>query len=245
MSVMTKQTIFSVASPAILSLLFLVTIPLNVSAAPGHSGGHEDQGATSPAVKTDDSHQSGGEHADERTDTVASAQERNVDGGTPATAKSSSSEPGWETLMPGLAGAPNAHPMLVHFPIVFLVTATLFFCLSWFTYAEHFLMLGRWMFWLGLVTLPVVAASGFWAIGGWGDGHVTGHRNLMVLTTVLAYLVFGIGRWVSNRKRLYRIVLTVGLILVTVFMTLGADRGAYLVFVEGAGVQSAQHQHGH
>lgn len=154
--------------------------------------------------------------------------------------------PGWfKVLLPGMRGAKNLHPMLVHFPIVFLFTATLFSGLSWFWNSERFLLFARWMFWLGLIALPVTAATGFWVVGGWGDGHVTGHRNFMLLTTLLAFVLLGVLRMVANRTKLYRIVLTVGLIIVLTVMTLGADRGAWLVFVKGSGVKSAKHVHDH
>ncbi|MFB6347766.1 MAG: DUF2231 domain-containing protein [bacterium] len=153
---------------------------------------------------------------------------------------------GWlRTLFPGLSSVKNIHPMFVHFPIVFLVTSLLFSVVSWIRDSQFFLDLARWMFWLGLVALPVTVATGFWAVGGWGGGHVTGHRNFMLLTTVLAFVLFGILRTVAGRERVYRIVLTVGLVIVVTFMTLGADRGAWLVFQKGAGVQEVEHEHNH
>lgn len=150
-----------------------------------------------------------------------------------------------EALLPGLAGAPNVHPMVVHFPIVFLLTSLLFVGLSWFRRSDFFLRAAQWLFWLGLVALLAAVLTGFLAVGGWGDGHVTVHRNLMLITALLAFGLFGLLRWMADRRRLYRIVLTAGLILVTLVMTLGADRGAWLVFVEGAGVQPVEHQHDH
>ncbi|MFB6346894.1 MAG: DUF2231 domain-containing protein [bacterium] len=151
----------------------------------------------------------------------------------------------FETLLPGLAGAPNVHPMLVHFPIVFLWTALLFITGSWFGRRDQFLIMAKWLFWLGLFTLPLTATSGFLAVGGWGGGHVTVHRNLMVATTVLAFLLFAVLRIVAGQKRLYRIVMTIGLVVVVAVMSLGADRGAWLVFVKGSGVQPAPHVHNH
>lgn len=233
--------------PVLIALVFLTALggltlaPLSVSAAPGHDGVHThdqpSQSSDTTATESDDDTESTDGSSTLASDTVTTTGH--------GASTTHPSEGLLKPVLPGLSGAPNFHPMLVHFPIVFLVTATLFVLLSWISYPEHFLMLGRWMFWLGLISLPVVLASGFWAVGGWGGGHVSGHRNLMLLTTLLAYLVFAAGRFVSSRKRLYRIVLTVGLVIVTMVMTLGADRGAYLVFVEGHGVQSAQHRHSH
>lgn len=146
-------------------------------------------------------------------------------------------------VLPGFSQAPNLHPMFVHFPIVFFYAALFFAALSWYRRRSFFLALSRWMFWLGLGTLPLAAATGFWAVGGWGHEHVTVHRNLMLATTVLAVVLLGLTRWCSDRQRLYRIVLTAGLVVVTGVMTLGADRGAWLVFVQGSGVRSEGHVH--
>lgn len=148
-----------------------------------------------------------------------------------------------EVLLPGFTGAKNLHPMFVHFPIVFLWAALGFSLVTWLRHPTFYERLARWMLYLGLVSLPVTAASGFWAVGGWGGGHNATHRNLMLITTALAFALWGLLRLVRGRDQLYRIVLTVGLLVVTITMTLGADRGAWLVYVEGAGVQSEGHVH--
>lgn len=180
------------------------------------------------------------------TEAAPSAAHDHQNESDPGTAPAEPEEPRpLEVLLPGLTGAPNVHPMVVHFPIVLLLTSLLFAGLSWFRRSDFFLRTAKWLFWLGLIALFAAVLTGFLAAGGWGGGHVTTHRNLMLITTVLAFGLFGLLRWVADRRRLYRIVLTAGLILVTLVMTLGADRGAWLVFVEGAGVQSAEHQHEH
>jgi uncharacterized membrane protein len=150
-----------------------------------------------------------------------------------------------EGILPGFTGTSSIHPILVHFPIAFVIAAAVFLVFSWGMGSERLFVFGRRLFWLALVTLPIVLASGFWAAGGWGHEHVVGHRNWMVATTLLAYGVFGLGRLVSSRKRLYRVVLTVGIIIVAVCLTLGADRGAYLVHAEDAGAGSTHRHHGH
>ncbi len=147
------------------------------------------------------------------------------------------------TFFPGLTGVSNVHPMVVHFPIVFVYTSLLFVLLSWKWGTTEFLAFARWTFWLSLVSFPVTAATGFLAVGGWGSGHVTGHRNLMLITVGLSFGLWIVLRFVSNRTYWYRLVLTLGLLIVTVLMTLGTDRGAWLVYVKGSGVQSGGHVH--
>lgn len=236
------------------TLLMFVFVPAVGFAGPGHDNEHATN-STQTNTETSDLQQ-GAETDHEQTENQATGHteghtEQSTSNDTGVASGSSTSEGHHPaagesvSFMPGLAGAPNVHPMLVHFPIAFLVTSTLLFLLSWIVYPDRLFMLGRWLYWLGLMSLPVVAASGFWAIGGWGEGHVVGHRNWMLLTTFTAYLLFVVARYVSNRERMYRVVLTIGMIVVTLFMTIGADRGAWLVFVEGSGVQSAQQAHNH
>lgn len=150
----------------------------------------------------------------------------------------------FERFLPGFTQAPDLHPMFVHFPIVLLWTSLLFVIGSWFFYPVRFLQFGRWLFWLSLVALPITAATGFWAVGGWGGGHLTSHRNLMLITITLSYVLFGLLRVVSE-VNIYRFTLTIGLIILVLFMSLGADRGAWLVFVEGSGVKPVEHNHNH
>jgi uncharacterized membrane protein len=242
--------------PFVLFLLVLVTLSgVSVYASGTHEGGH---GSEKSTATRDQSNLSGAEaqghesgettdhhQGNEGTDSARDKNEQTNEAGHTDHSEGSGQSRFLNTLLPGLTGAPNIHPMLVHFPIVFLWTSLLFVGASWFWKPEEFLAMAKWMFWLGLVALPITAGTGFWAIGGWGGGHVTIHRNVMLITTGLAFLLFGILRWLADRQRLYRIVMTVGLIIVVTFMTLGADRGAWLVFVEGSGVKPAEHVHGH
>lgn len=151
--------------------------------------------------------------------------------------------PWYRRLMAGFFGAPDIHPMLVHFPIVFLWTAFFFAGLSWWRNSASYQQMAQWLFWAGLLALPITAASGFWAVEGWGGGPNALHRNLMLITTGLAFGLFAVLRWVAERPRVYRMVMTLGLILVVTTLTLGADQGAWLVFEKGMGVKPAQHQH--
>jgi uncharacterized membrane protein len=201
----------------------------------------------SPVVAHEDSSQPGRQ---ENTGAVQETNKNKTSADTepaPTGGQQSGTSGGWflEFLLPGLTQVEDVHPLFVHFPIVLVWTALLFVGFSWFGYEDEFLRTARWMFWLLLIALPVTLTTGFLAVAGWGEGHAVGHRNWMLLTTVAAYLLFGLERWFADRKRLYRIVLTVGLVIVTVFMTIGADRGAWLVYVEGAGVEPAEHVHEH
>lgn len=237
------------------SLVLVSLTGVSVYAGGTHEGGH---GSENNTVTRDQSAQPGDETHGHESGELTDHHQENETSSLSQDTKDQSNQAGHtghsensnrsgflKTLFPGLTGAPNIHPMLVHFPIVLLCLSLLFVSASWFWKPEQFLSTAKWMFWLGLVALPLTAASGFWAVGGWGEGHVTTHRNLMLVTVGLAFLLFGILRWLADRDRIYRILMTVGLIIVVTFMTLGADRGAWLVFVEGSGVKPAEQVHNH
>lgn len=60
----------------------------------------------------------------------------------------------------------------------------------------------------------------------------------MLITTAFGVLVGIVLYAIQNQSdRAQRIFLTVGLLLVSITMTLGADREGWLVFVEGSGVK--------
>lgn len=195
-----------------------------------------------PVIAHEDSPQPGGhKNTGEVQDTSENHSSPDTDPAVTQGKQSGETEESFlEFLFPGLTQVEDVHPLFVHFPIVLVWTALLFVGLSWFGYEDEFLRTARWMFWLSLIALPITLASGFLAVGGWVEGHAAGHRNWMVLSTLLAYLLFGVEHWLVSRDQLGRIVLTVGLVIVTVCMTIGADRGAWLVYVEGAGVQPAE-----
>lgn len=235
----------------ILFMLVLVSLSgVSVYASGTHEGGHGSEKSTATrdqsAQSDDETHgHEAGYRKNETAHSPRDTKEKSREAGHTDHSEDSDQSALLNTLLPGLTGAPNIHPMLVHFPIVFLCTSLLFVGTSWFWKPEPFLTTAQWMFWLGLIALPITAGTGFLAVGGWGGGHVTTHRNLMLITMALAFLLFGALRWLAGRDRVYRIVMTVGLIIVVTFMTLGADRGAWLVYVKGSGVKPVEHVHNH
>lgn len=227
--------------------LFLLTVPVACGGGNGdsdaHNHHHEDE------HKTAQSHQRDGNHHDETHVSSKQGGNHTSEGevghtGTTTSHHREEEKTLFQSLLPGLAGAPNIHPMIVHFPIALFVVATALMLLSWKWKPDELLMVSKWLFWIGIGVLPIAVATGFYAIGGWGSGHVTAHRNLMLITSGLALIVAVMAFLVRKKEeRLQRIVLTIGLVVVSITMTFGADRGAWLVFVEGSGVQSEGHLH--
>lgn len=152
-----------------------------------------------------------------------------------------------ETVLPGLSAIQNIHPMFVHFPIAFFLGA---FAMEGLAVLrdEKFHLVATWMLYLGTLSAVVTATTGFLAMyqiaAASGGHHAPGHefihihRNWMVSVTTIGVLLsiylFWInkkGRWRFHRWRFFG-----GLLLLSMLLTLGADRGARLVFEFGRGV---------
>ncbi|MEO6596750.1 MAG: DUF2231 domain-containing protein [Planctomycetota bacterium] len=156
---------------------------------------------------------------------------------------------------PGLSLVPNSHPMFVHFPIAFWIGALFICCLGIWRSTSGLFRAGSWLFHLGTLSGAVAVASGFLATSSMtheepGHDLVHVHRNFMVaaaaLSLAVSAVVFLLRRHDGRRPRLAQ----AGLIaLVVGVATLGADRGAMLVYGYGVGVRdepppmSSQHHH--
>ena len=145
-----------------------------------------------------------------------------------------------EALMPGLSAADNIHPMLVHFPIALWVTSLLFWVLGRILKKDALLEAGRWTLWVGTLSAFATIATGFGAANGLGHdsaGHefVHVHRNWMLASTAAAAVTSVVAYFKQEAW-----FLLAALLGITVGVTsLGADRGALLVFGYGMGVGSA------
>jgi uncharacterized membrane protein len=146
-----------------------------------------------------------------------------------------------DAILPGLSSAQNVHPMFVHFPIVLWLSALLFWGLALVLRRTALWDVGRWLVYLALLGAVVAVGSGLWAaehLGHDSPGHelVHVHRNWMLVTSGFG-LVTATAAFVSRKKTLasVRWLLFTLLLLTSILTTLGADRGALLVFRYGIG----------
>jgi uncharacterized membrane protein len=152
-----------------------------------------------------------------------------------------------ETLLPGLAALHNVHPMFVHFPIAFFLGALAMELVAIWVH-ERFHFVATWMLYLAALSAVVTATTGFLAmnqIAAASGGHAAPghefihlHRNWMVSVTTIGILLSMYLFWINKRKQwaVQRWGLLLGLLVLSVVLTLGADRGARLVFEFGIGV---------
>lgn len=146
-----------------------------------------------------------------------------------------------ESLLPGLTSAPNLHPMVVHFAIAFWLAATLAWSWALLRRSEETWRFGLWLHTFGAAGAIVAVLFGFQATGQMGHdtpGHdlVHVHRDIMLAASGLSIVLTGLAWWRRSGSKIWRSVLMAVSVLLVGTMTIGADRGAELVFRYGIGV---------
>lgn len=148
-----------------------------------------------------------------------------------------------QTVMPGLATSPNIHPVFVHYPIALWTLAALALALGLMRRNEQLVTTSRWLVHLAFASSVLTAMTGLMAesaLGHDSPNHelVHTHRKFMLVTTALgglASLAVHLTRTRTDRKAR---LLAGGVLLATLMvMTLGADRGAVLVYGHGIGTR--------
>lgn len=157
-----------------------------------------------------------------------------------------------EVVLPGLSAAPNAHPLFVHFPIVLWTIALPVFATGLLRKRDGLIALGRWLAHAGAASAVVTVLTGLWAedtLGHDSPGHdlVHVHKYFMLSTTLIGVATSVVLHLTRARPDLKARSLGGAMLLLTVvLMTLGADRGALLVFGHGIGTRpkAASGEHG-
>lgn len=151
-----------------------------------------------------------------------------------------------ERLFPGLQAMANIHPVLVHFPIAFLLGALLMEALAVLRKREDWHRAAVALLYLGTAGAVAAAASGWFAeetVDHTEASHAVMelHKTIMLwatgLTVSLAIVAFLGGRYLGGRS--LQVFLLVGLLVVSLMLATGADRGGQLVYQFGTGVQKS------
>jgi uncharacterized membrane protein len=144
-------------------------------------------------------------------------------------------------MLPGLRAILNVHPLFVHFPIALWLTALLFEALAVIFGSEEWHRTAARILYIGTLAGIVTVLTGLAAEKSVPPGHamvIVGiHETLMMITTSVAIglslfaLVFR-----KNFTAAFRKYLLAGLVVMAILMTLGADRGAQLIYEYGTAV---------
>ncbi len=144
-------------------------------------------------------------------------------------------------MLPGAQHLQNIHPLVIHFPIAFLMGAALFYFGAWVLRKEHFAVAAFWLLILGALSLAAAVATGLYAEQGVmvhlsvREKLLWPHKNLMIATSVLCVVL---AVWALIQRpfpKKGRIVFLALFILMVGVMTLGADFGGRMVYDYNAG----------
>jgi uncharacterized membrane protein len=139
-------------------------------------------------------------------------------------------------MLPGLKSMLNYHPLFVHFPIALWFAALLYEALAIWRANDEWHRTAIRLLYLGTLGACAAAFTGWLAESSVPDtGAVHSafeiHELLMLITTsfaaALCLLCFSMrARFTSGMRRL----LLAGLVVLAILTTVGADRGAQLVY---------------
>ena len=146
-----------------------------------------------------------------------------------------------EILLPGLYHLQNIHPLVVHFPVAFLMGAALFFILAWIFNSDRMAFTAFMVLILGTIAAGAAAGTGLYAEDGVMVSfsvreHLLDHHEQLMLATLgvnVVLLIWAIfARPFPKKGRLFFILLFLVLIGM---MTVGGDYGARMVYDYNAG----------
>jgi uncharacterized membrane protein len=144
-------------------------------------------------------------------------------------------------VLPGVAHLQNIHPLVVHVPLALLPAAALLYLLAALTGRESLAWTAFWMLGLGTLGGAVAAATGLWAMDGVmvdpsvHERLLDVHQDWMLATTGLAAVLAVWALVARPAPRRGRVLFALGLLVLLVVMTKGADYGGRLVYDYNAG----------
>jgi uncharacterized membrane protein len=144
-------------------------------------------------------------------------------------------------LLPGAGHLQNLHPLLVHFPIAFLLGSAFFYFAAWILGRDSLQRIAFAMLTLGALSAAAAVGTGLYAEDGVMISRsvranlLIKHKDLMLAATGLSW---GLTIWASlarsfpSRGRIVFLLLFLGLLGVLVC---GADYGGRMVYDYNAG----------
>ena len=146
-----------------------------------------------------------------------------------------------QALLPGLKAALNYHPIFVHFPIVLWLGALLFESLAAWRSSDELHRTATYLLYLGTLAGIITVITGLYAQGSVPAGPASEamefHEAVMLSSFSLSVglCMFAFFARKNFTARLQKLFL-VGLAVLAVLVTLGADRGAQMVYQYGVSV---------
>jgi uncharacterized membrane protein len=145
------------------------------------------------------------------------------------------------SLLPGAQHLQNPHPLVVHFPIAFLMGAAFVYFLAWATGRESLAWTALWLLLLGALSATIAVATGLYAESGVmvaplvRAALLVPHKRFMLgnvgLGSVIAVWAI-VARPFPTKGRLLFLFM---LLVLLAGLTKGADYGGRMVYDYNAG----------
>jgi uncharacterized membrane protein len=146
-----------------------------------------------------------------------------------------------ETLLPGVSHLQNVHPLVIHFPIAFLIGSVFFYLLAFGTRKESLAVTAFWLLIAGTLAAAAAVGTGLYAEPGVMVSRsvrevlLSVHKRCMIATLAVSA---ALSLWaLADRPfpRKGRAVFILLFLLMLALMSFGADYGARLVYDYNAG----------
>ena len=146
-----------------------------------------------------------------------------------------------ETLLPGVAHLQNIHPLVIHFPIAFLIGSVFFYLLAAGFRKESLAVTAFSLLIAGTLAAAAAVGTGLYAEGGVMVSHsvreelLSFHKRCMIATLAVSVVL---SLWaLADRPfpRKGRAVFILIFVLMLALMSFGADYGARMVYDYNAG----------
>ena len=144
-------------------------------------------------------------------------------------------------MLPGAQHLQNLHPLVIHFPIAFLMGAALLYVASWLLKSDRFAYSAFVVLVLGAASLVVAVATGLYAEQGVmvhlsvRTQLLAPHKRLMLVTAGLCAVLTGWAILARPFPKKWRWLFLSLVLTMIVVMTVGTDFGGRMVFGYNAG----------
>ena len=144
-------------------------------------------------------------------------------------------------MLPGAQHLQNIHPLVIHFPIAFLMGAALLYVAAWMLKSDRFAQSAFVMLVLGALSLVAAVATGLYAEQGVmvhlsvRTQLLAPHKRLMLVTSGLCVVLTGWAVMVRPFPKRGRLPFLFLLLVMIGVMTVGADFGGRMVYDYNAG----------
>jgi uncharacterized membrane protein len=147
----------------------------------------------------------------------------------------------FENIFPGVQHLQNIHPMVVHFPVAFLVGAALFYVAAWISRSHSLATTAFSLLIVGAVSAALAVGTGLYAEEGVmvsrsvREHLLETHEQLMLVTLGLSVVLTTWAFFARPFPEKWRVLFLLLFLLLLGTMSAGADYGARMVYDYNAG----------